>query len=881
MQRISSNTTTATGGQNGTLKPYVGPRPFKRDKDDQSRFFGRDVETNEIVSLITSHRLVLIYAQSGAGKTSIFNAQVTPELEIYGFEVLPMARVKITTTSIQDTGVATTSPTSTNPISPNGARAFSSIRNKIASVNKDGDSNSSDNKDGMNNFDAPIENLYIYNAIQSLRPPGDSKPSPNLSLFEFLDKYFPSHKDEDGYPLPQVLIFDQLEELFSFYPNKWLDQQKEFFQQVADSLDNNPLLRIVFIIREDFLAQLDPFKGVLPEKLRPRFRLERLHGNESIIAIKGPLTNTISNMDEHEKGNIEEEIKELVDDLLKINIEGPDGSIRLLEGEFVEPIHLQVVCSRWWNERNELSSRHPENKKDKGPLKDLTNVFEALEDFYEQAIHDASNETGVSEREIRNWCQQKLITSSGTRSMIHRDRNSTGGLSNHTIKILEDKYLVRREWRAGSSWYELTHDRMIKAILDSNASWKTEYERKRKNRQRKIVIPCIIAAAVVSLLFVYNYYSELPTSNPILIGNGPLDVAFNPTTNTAYVANAGDNTLSVIDGQTNRVVSNVNVGNFPNSISVNPSTNLIYITNIDDNTLSVIDGQTNRVVYAIAVGTSPFGVSVNPSTNTVYVTNSWDNTLSVIDGQTNSVTNTINVGIQPLGLSVNPDTNTVYVANAGDNTVSVIDGNTNTVVSNITDYKQQPAVVSVNPDTNTVYVANTNNNTVSVIDGNTNTVVSTIAVGDGPNFVFANPSSNTVYVANFDDNTVSVIDGNTNTVVSTIAVGNTPLGLSVNPDTNTVYVANFDDNTVSVIDGNTNTVIKDIPGTPIPPAGINVGTSPIGVSVNPDTNTVYVANAGDNTLSVIDGKTNRVVSNVTVGYAPNGVFANPSSTQYT
>src|ERR687884_159658 len=76
-----------------SLEPYVGPRSFRRDVEDQSRFFGRDAETEEIVSLITSHRLVLIYAQSGAGKTSIFNAQVTPALESYGFNVLPLARV--------------------------------------------------------------------------------------------------------------------------------------------------------------------------------------------------------------------------------------------------------------------------------------------------------------------------------------------------------------------------------------------------------------------------------------------------------------------------------------------------------------------------------------------------------------------------------------------------------------------------------------------------------------------------------------------------------------------------------------------------------------------------------------------------------------------
>src|SRR5215212_2655747 len=77
------------------IDPYIGPRPFKRDIEDQKRFFGRDDETDEIVSLILGHKLVLIYAQSGAGKTSIFNAKVAPTLEKYGFQVLPTARVGI------------------------------------------------------------------------------------------------------------------------------------------------------------------------------------------------------------------------------------------------------------------------------------------------------------------------------------------------------------------------------------------------------------------------------------------------------------------------------------------------------------------------------------------------------------------------------------------------------------------------------------------------------------------------------------------------------------------------------------------------------------------------------------------------------------------
>src|SRR5215211_5754837 len=73
--------------------PYVGPRPFQLKIEDQKRFFGRDVEAEEIITLIMGHQLVLIYAQSGVGKTSLFNAKIIPSLKLEKFVVLPMARV--------------------------------------------------------------------------------------------------------------------------------------------------------------------------------------------------------------------------------------------------------------------------------------------------------------------------------------------------------------------------------------------------------------------------------------------------------------------------------------------------------------------------------------------------------------------------------------------------------------------------------------------------------------------------------------------------------------------------------------------------------------------------------------------------------------------
>src|SRR5262249_22750179 len=76
------------------FEPYIGPRPFECNSADQNRFFGRDDEARELLSRITAHSAVLLYAQSGAGKTSLINARVIPRLKEAGFEVLPPASIR-------------------------------------------------------------------------------------------------------------------------------------------------------------------------------------------------------------------------------------------------------------------------------------------------------------------------------------------------------------------------------------------------------------------------------------------------------------------------------------------------------------------------------------------------------------------------------------------------------------------------------------------------------------------------------------------------------------------------------------------------------------------------------------------------------------------
>jgi hypothetical protein len=436
-----------TDHASNSWNPFVGPRPFKRDPEEKRLFFGRNYESEKIISLIFSHSLVLIYAQSGAGKTSLFNAKVAPALEQKGLQVLPVARV--------------------------------GIGSQTTLTKTDNESKNNNNNNNTKSSSLEQINPYLLNAFQSLLPNTSNRVLLKFkSLAEFLKYNFSHPINQRGKPVPKLLIFDQLEEVFSFYsdPTRWREHQKDFFKQLNDALESDPLLRIVLVIREDYLAQLDPFATLLPEKLKPRFRLERLHKDAAFEAVKGPLEQAESHIDKAKIKKLFDEgvVDKLIDDLVRIRVETFGGKSQEVRGEFVEPIQLQVVCQRLW-EKLKASQEYQINQDFLG------DIDETLEDFYEDSIHEASKQTGIEEGTIRNWFDEKLITTSGTRGSVHRGIISTGGISNNIVDILENRYVIRKEERSGAQWYELTHDRLIGPIKDSNNYWKLPEVEKKAN----------------------------------------------------------------------------------------------------------------------------------------------------------------------------------------------------------------------------------------------------------------------------------------------------------------------------------------------------------------------------------------------------------------
>jgi|GEM_PF-1836741 len=67
------------------LEPFRGIDSYRYA--DQSIFFGRDEEAEELNSMIRRYRGVLLYGISGCGKSSLINARLTPELSARGWVV--------------------------------------------------------------------------------------------------------------------------------------------------------------------------------------------------------------------------------------------------------------------------------------------------------------------------------------------------------------------------------------------------------------------------------------------------------------------------------------------------------------------------------------------------------------------------------------------------------------------------------------------------------------------------------------------------------------------------------------------------------------------------------------------------------------------------
>jgi hypothetical protein len=416
--------------------PFVGPRPF--EKEDSDRFFGRTRETEELLSLIIAHRAVLVYAQSGAGKSSLLRAGVIKRLEEQHYQVLRSARV--------------------HGLRPNDVSPES------------------------------VQNIFVYHALQywAAKLPSDQsiKDHAKTTLSEFLKSLVvPPEAGEESSP-PLIVIFDQFEEFFTTNADRW-QERRPFFDQLAQALDDLPTMKVVLVMREEYIAQLEPFAELLPEKLRPRMHLERLRGNSARNAVVKPFQNRGLSFDQTAAD-------ELMKELSEIRVAEGD-KFRETRGEFVEPVQLQVVCQSLW-ENLPAAWKNGPNASSDGPrlitseyIERFGDVDNALACYYDRSVERAAaaSEERIGEGELRRWFGTALITPTGTRGLAFRGApGAPWRIPGLALKELEEAHVIRREDRSGTTTHELTHDRFIEPIQKSNDKWLARYREAERVRAK-------------------------------------------------------------------------------------------------------------------------------------------------------------------------------------------------------------------------------------------------------------------------------------------------------------------------------------------------------------------------------------------------------------
>lgn len=391
---------------------YPGTRPFQQS--DAHLFHGRKQEIKELSHLIIVEKLVILFAKSGIGKTSLLNAGVVPYLRA---ESKPYFPIFIRFNDIQQT---------------------------------------------------PDQQTRYF--LQDYLPDKNNYPT----LWETC-KYLrsPDAKTHETVPL---LIFDQFEELFTLYtPDKTQEFVTQFAdlvsgripdavqQQIRNDIRQNPDLsdtdiawretppyvKIIIAIRSDYLSYLDQLSTPIPAILRNRFQLYPLAADQAQAAIVQPAM---------AEGTFESPIFSYS----AATVQQLQTALVNQQNE-VESFQLQLICQFI---EDKIIAAQKEGKTITVVEPDLyggeAGLQSILNDFYTTILDGLDAEMRPR---VQRLVEQELIKNERRISLAQDLITIDLQIPIQLLKQLTEVRLLRKEPRLGSYYYELSHDTLIKPIL--------------------------------------------------------------------------------------------------------------------------------------------------------------------------------------------------------------------------------------------------------------------------------------------------------------------------------------------------------------------------------------------------------------------------------
>jgi hypothetical protein len=287
-------------------QPYRFLDDYRYTKDDIEIFHGRKRETAILVSELTTRRLVVLFAPTGTGKSSLINAGVRPQLEGSGYKTLLIRVEKDPNRSLRAVLVAE----KLLPQDPQPPSLGQCIRNAIQTAGRP-----------LVIFLDQFEEFFLY----------QQRENPDLAQ-QFVRDIAELYRDRDA---GAHFAFSLREDFFV--------EMDVFRDEIPTIFNQNSAIRLRALRRDqarDAICKPAEHFGVSFDK-----------GLVSELLKGAGQPNVPAQADEERQPEV------LLDDLVKVGDKG-----------LISPAHLQIVCDTLWKERQGASQITVELYKQIGPV---------------------------------------------------------------------------------------------------------------------------------------------------------------------------------------------------------------------------------------------------------------------------------------------------------------------------------------------------------------------------------------------------------------------------------------------------------------------------------------------------------------------------------
>lgn len=269
-------------------------------------------------------------------------------------------------------------------------------------------------------------------------------------------------------------------------------------------------------------------------------------------------------------------------------------------------------------------------------------------------------------------------------------------------------------------------------------------------------------------------------------GDGGWDyLTVESSTNRLFVSHGKQ--VVVVDLKTKSIIGSI-VANGVHGIALAPDLKRGFISNGADNTVTVFDLTTLKILATIPVGKNPDAICYEPTTHKVFAFNGKSHTATVIDGEKSKIVGEIPLEGKP-EFAVADGNGSIFDAVEDKGQILKINATTQAIEThwNLPE-GSEPSGLAIDPVHHRLFVG-CGNQTMIILDSSSGKVVATLPIGQGVDACVYDPIGNRAF-ASCGDGTMTVVEPKADTYVVVDKATTEPRArtMAFDPTTGTAYL---------------------------------------------------------------------------------------------